>query len=47
VDQLGLGLLQTYRAYESAGRLRGEPERRPTRRLRVPRPASRLRVRRP
>jgi hypothetical protein len=47
MDQLGMGLLQSYRTYESDGRLRGEPARRPSPRRRLPRPAPRLRVRRP
>jgi hypothetical protein len=47
MDQLGMGLLQSYRTYEDAGHLRGEPERRPSPRRRVPRRAPRLRVRRP
>jgi hypothetical protein len=47
MDQLGMGLLQSYRAYEPAGRLRSEAERRPSPRPRVPRRAPRRRVRRP
>jgi hypothetical protein len=47
MDQLGMGLLLAYRASEGASRLPGEPERRPTLRLRAPRRAPRLRVRRP
>ncbi len=47
MDQLGMGLLLNYQAHENAGRLRGEPARRTSPRVRASLRLRLLRARRP